>query len=63
MTGGARMLIERVRLPETQVAIEGAFELPPDLIDLRWASTGCQVWPSRGWDAIRERLRLAAWDS
>jgi hypothetical protein len=29
MTGGARMLIERVRLPETQVAIEGAFELPP----------------------------------
>src|SRR6266545_2731897 len=29
MTGGAPMLIERVRLPETQVAIEGAFELPP----------------------------------
>jgi hypothetical protein len=29
MTGGARMLVERVRLPETSVAIEGAFELPP----------------------------------
>jgi hypothetical protein len=29
MTGGARMVVERVRLPETGVAIEGAFELPP----------------------------------
>lgn len=29
MTGGARMVVERVRLPETQVAIEGAFDLPP----------------------------------
>lgn len=29
MTGGARMVVERVRLPETQMAIEGAFELPP----------------------------------
>jgi hypothetical protein len=29
MTGGARMVVERVRLPETGVAIEGGFELPP----------------------------------
>jgi hypothetical protein len=29
MSGGTRMVIERVRLPETKVAIEGVFELPP----------------------------------
>ena len=29
LTGTARMLVERVRLPERGVAIEGAFELPP----------------------------------
>lgn len=29
MTGGEPMVVERVRLPATGVAIEGAFELPP----------------------------------
>jgi hypothetical protein len=29
MTGGEPMVVERVRLPSTGVAIEGAFELPP----------------------------------
>ena len=29
LTGGARLEIERVRLPETGVAIDGRFELPP----------------------------------
>jgi hypothetical protein len=29
MTQGAPMTIERVRLTETQVAVEGTFELPP----------------------------------
>ena len=29
LTGTARMVVERVRLPETGIALEGAFELPP----------------------------------
>ncbi len=29
MTAGARMTVERVRLPDTGVAIEGSFDLPP----------------------------------
>jgi hypothetical protein len=29
LTGSAKMLIERVRLPETGIALEGSFELPP----------------------------------
>lgn len=29
LTGGAAIVIERVRLPESGIAIEGAFELPP----------------------------------
>ncbi len=29
MTAGARMTVERVRLPESGVAIEGSFDLPP----------------------------------
>jgi hypothetical protein len=29
MTGGAKILVERVRLPETGIAIEGSFEPPP----------------------------------
>jgi len=29
LTGGAPIVIERVRLPESGIAIEGAFELPP----------------------------------
>jgi len=29
LTGTARMLVERVSLPDRDVAIEGAFELPP----------------------------------
>ena len=29
LTGAQRMTVERVRLPESSVAIEGSFELPP----------------------------------
>ena len=29
MTQGAPLLVERVRLPEKEIAIEGSFELPP----------------------------------
>ena len=29
LTGGARMVVERVSLPESGVALEGSFELPP----------------------------------
>jgi hypothetical protein len=29
MTQGARMVVERVHLPETGVSVEGSFELPP----------------------------------
>src|SRR6476620_2418268 len=29
MTEGARLVVERVRVPNTGVAIEGAFDLPP----------------------------------
>lgn len=29
LTGGARMLVERVRLPDSGIALEGSFELPP----------------------------------
>src|SRR5689334_11197010 len=29
LTGGARMQVERVRLPESGIALEGSFELPP----------------------------------
>lgn len=29
MTGGARMSVEKVRLQETGIAIEGSFDLPP----------------------------------
>jgi hypothetical protein len=29
LTRGARVVVERVRIPETGIAIEGAFDLPP----------------------------------
>lgn len=29
MTQGAKLLVERVRLPDADIAIEGSFELPP----------------------------------
>lgn len=29
MTGGKKLLVERVRVPEVEVVIEGVFELPP----------------------------------
>jgi hypothetical protein len=29
LTRGARVVVERVRVPETGIAIEGAFDLPP----------------------------------
>ena len=29
MTGGSRFVVERVRMVETGIAIEGSFELPP----------------------------------
>ena len=29
LTRGAKLVVERVRLPETGIAIEGAFDLPP----------------------------------
>ena len=29
MTGGSRFVVERVRMEETGIAIEGSFELPP----------------------------------
>jgi len=29
LTGGAPLIVERVRLPDSGIAIEGAFELPP----------------------------------
>jgi hypothetical protein len=29
LTGDARLVVERVRIPESGIALEGAFELPP----------------------------------
>ena len=43
LTGGAKIEVERIRLVEDDVAVEGRFELPVAVFALLWLAVGLSV--------------------
>ena len=57
LTGGTPMLIERVRLPQTGIAIEGSFRLPP-LVQLSAEDQAFVIAFVRAHGSIKEMERI-----
>ena len=57
LTGGAPMLVERVRLPHTDIAIEGSFRVPP-LVQLSAEDQAFVIAFVRAHGSIKEMERI-----
>lgn len=57
LTGGAPMLVERVRLPRTDIAIEGSFRVPP-LVQLSAEDQAFVIAFVRAHGSIKEMERI-----